>query len=316
MSRPPSSDGGGNHDLAGVDRRTERADRAPGDNEGRSVDQDVQALPRRRAGTLDRPGCRIYYEVTGSGPAIIFAHGLGGNHMSWWQQVAHFAPRYTCVTFAHRGFAPSSPLPHGPDPAQYGDDLAALVDHLGLTDLRIVAQSMGGWSAVEYALRRPPGLKAIVLAATTGSLDPKRLPEPFAASMREWSETAERIQAMLAARGIHPAAGLRMAHEQPGLHLLYRHIDEMNAALDKQALRQRLMAGRVRSPEELAGVACKVLLIANDEDSVIPPPAMDGIASAVPGARCVHILDAAHSAYFERPAVFNRIVEDFFLQLD
>jgi pimeloyl-ACP methyl ester carboxylesterase len=63
-------------------------------------------MTARRLGRLERPRCTIHYEVTGSGPAIVFAHGLGGNHMSWWQQVAHFSPRYACVTFAHRGFAP------------------------------------------------------------------------------------------------------------------------------------------------------------------------------------------------------------------
>ena len=125
-------------------------------------------MPARRIGSLQRPGCRLHYEVTGEGPAIVFAHGLGGNQLSWWQQVAHFAPRYTCVAFAHRGFAPSSALPGGPDPADYADDLAALIDHLGLAEVRIVAQSMGGWSAVEYALRRTGKLKALVLAATTG----------------------------------------------------------------------------------------------------------------------------------------------------
>ena len=70
------------------------------------------------------------YEAVGSGPAIVFAHGLGGNQMSWWQQVAHFAPRWTCVTFAHRGLYPSSAIDGGPDPADYADDLNALVSHL------------------------------------------------------------------------------------------------------------------------------------------------------------------------------------------
>src|SRR2546421_556788 len=95
---------------------------------------------------LDRPDCRLYFEITGSGPAIAFAHGLGGNHLSWWQQVAHFAPRYTCVTFAHRGFAPSSAIPGGPDPTDFSHDLAALIEHLALTDVRLVAQSMRGWT--------------------------------------------------------------------------------------------------------------------------------------------------------------------------
>ena len=104
------------------------------------------SMPSRRIGKLERPGCTIHYEVTGSGPAIVFAHGLGGNHMSWWQQVAHFSSRFTCVTFAHRGFAPSSAIPGGPDPADYAGDLAALIEHLALADVRLVAQSMGGWS--------------------------------------------------------------------------------------------------------------------------------------------------------------------------
>ena len=83
----------------------------------------IQAsMPSRRVGKLERPGCTIHYEVTGSGPAIVFAHGLGGNHLSWWQQVAHFAPHYTCVAFAHRGFAPSDRIAGGPDAADYRGD--------------------------------------------------------------------------------------------------------------------------------------------------------------------------------------------------
>ena len=84
-------------------------------------------IPVRRIGNLPRPGCRLHYEVTGEGPAIVLAHGLGGNQLSWWQQVAHFASRYTCIAFAHRGFAPSTAIPGGPDPADYVDDLAALM---------------------------------------------------------------------------------------------------------------------------------------------------------------------------------------------
>ena len=117
---------------------------------------DLPTIPQRRTGTLARPGSTLYYEVSGSGPAIVFAHGLGGNHMSWWQQVAHFAPRWTCVTFAHRGFSPSTAIEGGPNPADYADDLAALVAHLDLPDFRVVGQSMGGWtSPCRSAMRAP-----------------------------------------------------------------------------------------------------------------------------------------------------------------
>ncbi len=273
---------------------------------------DLLPLPARRAGRLTRPGCEIYYEVTGEGPAIVFAHGLGGNHLSWWQQVAHFAPNFTCVSFAHRGFVPSSALPGGPDPADYADDLAALIAHLDLADVRVVAQSMGGWSAVEYALRRPPELRALVLAATTGSVDPQRLPQADREALARWAETSARELAALAAAGIHPAAGRRLARERPDLHLLYRHIDDMNAGLDKQSLRHKLMAGRVRDPIALAEITCPILMISNDEDVVIPPMAADGIARLLPQISVAHIPAAGHSGYFERPDAFNGLLEEFF----
>ena len=150
-----------------------------------------QAMPPRRLGRLERPGCRLYYESIGEGRALLFAHGLGGNHASWWQQVASFATHYQCVTFAHRGFAPSSAIAGGPDPGDYADDLAALIDHLGLRDVILVAQSMGGWTAIEYALRRTGKLKALVLAATTGSIDLARLLATERPRLLDWQRASE-----------------------------------------------------------------------------------------------------------------------------
>jgi 3-oxoadipate enol-lactonase len=265
----------------------------------------------RRLGTLERPDCKIHFEVTGQGPAIVFAHGLGGNHLSWFQQVAHFAPRYTCVTFAHRGFAPSSPIPGGPEPKDYAADLAALLAHLELKDVRLVAQSMGGWTAVEYALTRPRELKAVVLACTTGTIDPRQIAEPERSRVPAWVQKEFAKAPGLFARGIHPAAGERMAREQPALHLLYRHIADQNAHLDTATVGARLFAARTRPPEDLKQANCPILFVAGDEDIVIPPFAADAIARAVPGARAAHIAHAGHSPYFERPERFNAIVGEF-----
>ena len=271
-----------------------------------------QPTIKRRLGTLQRPDCAIHYEVTGSGPAIVFAHGLGGNHMSWFQQVAHFAPHFTCVTFAHRGFAPSSPITGGPDPKDYAGDLAALITYLELDDVRVVAQSMGGWTTIEYALTRPRGLKGIVLAGTTGTIDPRQIAEPERSRIDPWIQTEFVKVPKLFERGLHPAAGERMAREQPALNLLYRHIDDQNAALDKNALGAKLMAARTRPPEDLKTIACPIQFIVGDEDILIPAFAADALARATPGAKVAHIANAGHSAYFERPQEFNRILEEFF----
>ena len=262
-------------------------------------------------GFLDRPDCRLYYEVEGSGPHLVFAHGLGGNHLSWWQQVPHFAARYTCVTFSHRGFAPSSAPAGGPDPAAYADDLAALIDHVGASDVRIVAQSMGGWSALPYAFAYPGRVSALVLASTAGDLAWPRFPFPDAQQMARWRDQSEAASRDLFARGLHPAAGERMAREQPAAHYLYRAIDAQSA-VDKMALRGRLMATLTRPVDALRTLGVPTLWLTGAEDCVFPPFVAEAMAPLMPNARVVSVPEAGHSVYLERPEAFNRIVGEFF----
>ena len=49
-------------------------------------------------------GIDLYYESTGTGPPVVLAHGVGGNHAIWWKQVKYFSQWYQVVNFDHRGF--------------------------------------------------------------------------------------------------------------------------------------------------------------------------------------------------------------------
>jgi 3-oxoadipate enol-lactonase len=254
---------------------------------------------------LPRDGCQLYYETHGAGPALVFAHGLGGGHLSWWQQVPHFRDRYTCVTFDHRGFGLSREAPGGRGPDAFIDDLAALIDRLGVADVRLVAQSMGGWTCLGYALRHPARVCALVIASTTGTLDDPETKTLFRAHGAAQPEQA------LVARRIHPACGERMAREQPALHFLYREVDTLSHDLDKEAVRRTLTAMRTTPRAALAALATPVLCISGEEDAVIPAAAVAVVASIVPGARYVCVPAAGHSVYWERPETFNRLVDDF-----
>jgi pimeloyl-ACP methyl ester carboxylesterase len=158
-------------------------------------------VPGTKRGFVERPGYRIYYEATGSGPAIIFAHGVGSNHMTWWQQVAHFSDRYTCIAFSHRGYPPGSEIGI-PDPKEYAGDLAALIEHLQLPDVRLVAQSMGGWTCLEYVLKDPRKVRALVLTSTCGSIDRASVPLADPNRLNEWDRMADAARADMARRGI------------------------------------------------------------------------------------------------------------------
>jgi 3-oxoadipate enol-lactonase len=266
---------------------------------------------QRTVGKLKRPFGNLYYEVSGGGPALVFAHGLGGNHLSWWQQVGHFAPHYTCVAFAHRGFAPSDAIAGGPDPADYAGDLAALIDHLKLPDVRLVGQSMGGWTMLEYALAHPSRVKALVLSSTSGTID-RRSSDPSGGQQYDaWAKDAETRTKDGLAKGIHPAMGAGGAARFPALHLLYRSIDELAGALDKERVRAGLRRTATRKLSDLKDFGVPTLLIAGGEDVVFPPFLADAIAATLPCAESQTIPDAGHSPYFEQAATFNMLVDAF-----
>ena len=264
------------------------------------------------SGFVQNEGAEIYYERTGNGPAIVFAHGLGGNHLSWWQQVPYFSRRYSCVTFAHRGFSPSRVTSGTVDPALFEADLLALVDHLKLEEVRLVAQSMGGWTCLNFALHHPKRVRALVMAATGGTVDLSTLDEVERKGVENWVAAHNGIQAELGKRNIHPAAGERMAREQPALEFLYREIDRLSSGLDKEAFRAKLVAARTLPAAELKRLTVPVLFISGKEDVVFPPPAAAALASLVPGAKLESVPEAGHSVYFQRPEIFNRVVSNFF----
>ncbi len=254
---------------------------------------------------LRRAGAEIHYEVYGKGPAVVFAHGLGGNHLSWWQQVAHFAPTRTCVVFAHRGFPPSSAVPGNTAPDAYADDLAALIDHLDLKDVALVAQSMGGWTCLEHALRHPAKVRALVMASTSGAVEFSQLKN---AEVDEWSRRAPAELEKLQARGIHPAGGERMAREQPALAQLYGQISELAPADFRADVREKIRQQRKLAPSLLGGLSMPVLFITGDEDWVFPPAAGPVLAKLAPKGRAVRVPAAGHSVYFERAAKFNELI--------
>ena len=120
-------------------------------------------------------GINLYYQTTGEGPAVVLAHGRGGNHMSWWQQVPVFSERYSCITFDHRGWGRSLQPPEAMGREAFVEDLRGLLDHLGIEEAFLIAQSMGGLTCLGFALADPRRTRALVLAGTTGGSVKRRL---------------------------------------------------------------------------------------------------------------------------------------------
>jgi 3-oxoadipate enol-lactonase len=248
-------------------------------------------------------GIDLYYEVHGEGPALVFAHGAGGNHLSWWRQVPHFARRYRCVIFDHRHFGLSrAPHPAPESRMRFAEDLRALLDHLEIGEVLLVAQSMGGRTAVGFTLRNPRRVRALVLAGTNGG-----------AVSDELREAQERYRASadgrrsLRERALSP----RFRRERPDLALLYRMIGRLNPPRPRDFL--AVAPGyRGSTAERLAASGVPVLFLVGELDAITPPRIVELAHRNVPGSRFEVIAGAGHSAYFEAPRAFNAAIERFF----
>lgn len=251
---------------------------------------------------LSLPDTRLYYQAAGTGRAVVFAHGAGGNHMSWWQQVPAFSQRYRCVTFDHRAFGRTHSPGDGPGRRAFADDLRHLLDHLGIESTALVAQSMGGRTAVGFALRNPGRVRALVLAGTTGGA----VSDDVRAAQEE-HRRGPTGRLSLARRAVSP----RLRRERPDLHYLYRLIGRLNPERPADFLAP-IPGFRGSSAQALAGLGIPILFLVGEEDTITPPHVVRLAHELVPGSRYEVIGRAGHSAYFERAEAFNANVLRFF----
>jgi len=250
-------------------------------------------------------GIQLYYESHGSGPAVVFAHGAGGNHLSWWQQIPVFSRYFRCITFDHRAFGLTA---DGEGESQRGrrafhEDLRELLALLEVDDVRIVAQSMGGRTAVGFSLLNPGRCKGIVFAGTTGGAiddDVRDLQEAYRAT--------EIGQLPLARRAVSPA----LRERAEALDFLYKSINRLNPPRPKDFLAP-VPGHRGSSAERLAAADFPIMFLVGDHDAVTPPEIIEGCHRAVPGSRMGVIKDSGHSTYFEQPQAFNEAVLSFLL---
>jgi pimeloyl-ACP methyl ester carboxylesterase len=142
-----------------------------------------------------KDGAELYWHEWGAGAPILFLNSLGCGSRMWDYQMAAFADEgFRCIGFDRRGHGRSDQPAHGYDFDTFADDVAALVDHLDLSGLTLIAHSMAGGEAVRYLSRHGSERisRLILLAPTTPMLlkahdNPNGVPkEDFEALWAQW----------------------------------------------------------------------------------------------------------------------------------
>ncbi len=235
----------------------------------------------------------------GSGPAVLFSHGLLYSRRMWDAQVAALRAQVRCIAYDHRGQGESELASSGLDMDTLTEDVSALIEALGVAPVHFVGLSMGGFVGMRLAARRPELVRSLVL------LDSAAGPEPEAAKIRyrrlawvaRWIGTwpvIDRVLAIMhgesARRDPARAADLRVWRE----HLL--RLDRRAAPRAVEGVLQRESAVPL-----LSRIRCPTLVMVGEEDTATVPARAEEIAAGIAGARLVRIPRAGHMSPIDAP---------------
>lgn len=116
---------------------------------------------------VESDGLTLAVEIFGTGPPLIFAHGLTGERHGTHRQFATLADRYRIISFDQRGHGDSTPVT---DPARYdfhrmAEDVTAILDTLDIERAIVGGESMGAATMLTFALAHPQRVERLLLTA-------------------------------------------------------------------------------------------------------------------------------------------------------
>jgi non-heme chloroperoxidase len=255
---------------------------------------------------LEVPGTTLYYEdASGSkGTPVVFMHPASGSSQSWRFQLEPFAAQgYRCITYDLRGWARSRPTRDSTDNGCMSDDLAALVQHLNLERFVLVAAAYGGFGGLDYALRFPETLRALVLSGTQGGIA-----DPSYVAVRERVVTSEIRALPLELRELGPSYRTRAPQG------LREWLAIAHAAGEPPASTRQRMHTQISIPM-LGNLQVPTLLIAGGADLLAPAELMRSFAAPIPNKRFVSVGESGHCIHWEHPDVWNAEVLGFLTEI-
>lgn len=247
-------------------------------------------------------GKKLAVEVQGSGEAVILMHGLGGTANVWGAQIAELSRKFRTIRFDLEGSG-RSPAASALSVQGWVDDLGALMRAEGVSRARIVAHSLGTLIAQHFAAQNPERVASLALLGINRAPPDERRQALRDRAAKVRQDGLEAIVDNVVAAGISAHSRQIPLVEPFARELILRQPAEGYARSCEAVAESR--------PADLAGIACPVLLIAGDEDSVSPPSISQAVAPTLRDARVVILEKCGHWMPIERPAEVTQALMDF-----
>jgi 3-oxoadipate enol-lactonase len=246
-------------------------------------------------------GYSLGYEESGGGEAmpIVFLHGVGSDKSVWRPQLDHFGRTRRAIAFDYPGYGDSDPAPEGTTRDDYAEAIVSAMHELGVARAHVCGLSLGGVIAIAVHHAAPEACVSLVLADTFAvHPDGEAIYQRSIAASRDLpAAAAARVGALLA---------------EPADPAVRSEVVATMSRIDPAAYRIGAEAVWLADQRDrAAAIDIPTLVICGEEDKVTPPSLSEDLAAIIPEAKLETIPGAGHISNLERPAEFNRIVEEF-----
>jgi pimeloyl-ACP methyl ester carboxylesterase len=259
---------------------------------------------------IDVAGAELYYESAGTGEPLVLIPGFASGIWSWKYQIRDLTELFRVIAFDPRGISRSRNTEATPVSIErIADDVAALLDELGIESANILGISFGGFVAQDLALRYPGRINRLVLACTSYGGKGHVLPSMdilAAFASTKGLNSIERIRQYLTV-----AFSPSFVADEPGIVDEFCRLREQNEVPESVYMAQLLSATTFDLSARVGQIRVETLVLSGDNDTIVPKQNSINLAAAIPNARLEIVAGGSHMFFVEQSKRFNSIVTDF-----
>ncbi len=257
-------------------------------------------------------GVDLNYEVTGRGPAVVFLHGMTGSTQDWANQVPILSPNYSVVALDMRGHGKSA-APKAESEYSipiFTEDVLGLLNLLGINKCCLVGHSIGGFTALQFALSHQDRLAGLVLVDTSSG--------QFGKEQNSSHRLSLKLIELASSQGVEAAFDYDVCHNPMRIARFENH-PELKEIARQRVLRTSVegyIYGPMAFPKwqpvtlRLSEIKVPTLIYCGEEDAAFAG-AVKILEKGIAGSELVTVPGVGHNPHEEAPEIFNQTLLNF-----
>ena len=269
-------------------------------------------------------GVKLAYRIEGAGVPVVFVHGEGYSHELWTGQIDAFSESHLFVSYDRRGHGLSDAPLTGYSETAHAEDLHALMQHFGIREAHLVANSRGGSIVIQFLRMYPGKVRSITFADATIPLIEISDASAFKPAVKVLNGPPASLQEALEGRKRAKKSSFTAVAQsrEDTRAILERMVDQysplvaMNPQRSDMASATHIGPWNDRDFPDMAKMHQPVLLLVGELTDVFFVEGATRAHRLWPNTRYHSIPGTDHLLMLEAPRQFNRLVLDFLADVD